>query len=403
MSNRKWVSVAATVLVAGLALLSLPTSAAEPAGSFAAIGMRMQAFIDQGEIAGAVTVVGRHDAILNVTAVGSSDLEKHRQMTQDAIFRIASMTKPITAIGIMMLVDEGKMSVDDLVEKHLPEFRGQMLVSARDKAAGTESLKKPARSIKVRDLLTHTAGIPDGPPGLADLSTKQKRTLADGILIMSQRPLDFEPGSKWSYSNQGINTLGRIIEVVSGQRYEDFLQARVFGPLGMTDTTFYPTPAQLDRLAVTYGKKDGRLVPPAAPISIPNYPGPAGGLFSTAADLSKLYQMMLNRGTHGQPRLLSEKAIATMTTLQTGELKTGFVPGMGWGFGWGVVREPKGITEALSPGSFGHGGVWGTQVWIDPTKDLFTVLLIQRSGLPNSDGTEMRHELQNLAAAAATK
>jgi CubicO group peptidase (beta-lactamase class C family) len=126
-------------------------------------------------------------------------------------------------------------------------------------------------------------------------------------------------------------------------------------------------------------------------------------LYSTAADLAKLYQLMLNRGTRGSIRFLSEKAIADMTSVQTGDLKTGFVDGMGFGFGWGVVRKPQGVTEALSPGSYGHGGAYGTQVWIDPAKDLFTVLLIQRNGLKNADGTEMRHDLQALAAAAVRK
>jgi CubicO group peptidase (beta-lactamase class C family) len=388
-----------------LPVLFVPARAAEPAGSLADIRTRMQAFVDQGEIAGAVTVVGRHDAILNVTVVGSSDLEKHTPMTQDSIFRIASMTKPITAIGIMMLVQEGKVSVEDPVEKYLPEFKGQMLVASRDKAAGTETLKKPARPIKVRDLLTHTSGLPGWPPGLADLYQKRNRSLAEGVIAISQRPLEFEPGSKWAYCNQGIDTLGRIIEVVSGKKYEDFLHDRIFFPLAMTDTIFYPTPAQRERVAITYGKTDGHLVPAAntvleLPATGARYPVPAGGLYSTAGDLAKLYQLMLNHGTRGNIRFLSEKVIADMTSVQTGDLKPGFVDGMGFGFGWGVVRQPQGVTEALSPGSYGHGGAYGTQVWIDPTKDLFTLLLIQRNGLKNADGTEMRRELQALAAAA---
>ncbi|HEY1379051.1 MAG TPA: serine hydrolase domain-containing protein, partial [Gemmataceae bacterium] len=205
--------------------------AGEPLGQ---IRPRMQAFVDQGEIAGAVTVVGRRDGILSIEAVGYQDLAAHRPMPKDALFKIASMTKPITAIGIMMLADDGKLSVEDAVEKHLPEFRGQMLVAGRDKDAGTVTLKKPARPITVRDLLTHTSGLPGWPPGLADVYTKRNRSLAEGVLAISQRPLEFEPGSKWAYCNQGIDTLGRIIEVVSGQSYEDFLRTRLFEPLGMT-------------------------------------------------------------------------------------------------------------------------------------------------------------------------
>jgi CubicO group peptidase (beta-lactamase class C family) len=176
----------------------------------------------------------------------------------------------------------------------------------------------------------------------------------------------------------------------------------------MTDTTFYPTPAQLERLAGMYGKANGRLVPATStiidlPATGARYPVPAGGLYSTGSDLAKLYQMMLNRGTAGKRRYLSDNAVAAMTTVQTGDLKTGFVDGMAWGFGWGVVRKPQGVTESLSPGSYGHGGAFGTQAWLDPAKDLFTVLLIQRTGLANSDASAMRRELQNAAAATGKR
>jgi len=181
-------------------------------------------------------------------------------MTKDSIFRIASMTKPITALGIMILADEGKLAVEDPVEKYLPEFRGQMLVA--EKGKDTVTLKKPSRPITVRDLLTHTSGLPGSPPpGLADLYTKRNHTLAEAVLAFSQRPLEFEPGSRWSYCNTGIDTLGRIIEVLANQSYEDFLQQRIFGPLGMTDTRFFPTRKEYERVAMTYDKKGDQLVP----------------------------------------------------------------------------------------------------------------------------------------------
>src|SRR5205823_3264672 len=272
---------------------------------------------------------------------------------KDTLFRIASMTKPVTAIGIMILVEEGKLKVEDPVEKYLPEFRGQMLVAERGRE--TITLKKPSRPITLRDLLTHTSGLPSGmPPGLSDLYIKRSHTLAEGIMAFSQRPLDFEPGSKWAYCNPGIDTLGRIIEVASHQFYEDFLRTRIFAPLGMTETTFYPNAAQLERAAVTYGKANGKLLAtPNTIIGSPvgaRYAVPAGGLYSTGADLARLYQMMLNRGTLGSARILSPEAVATMTKLQTGDLKCGFVDGMGFGYGWAVVREPKGVTGMLSRG-----------------------------------------------------
>jgi CubicO group peptidase (beta-lactamase class C family) len=327
-------------------------------------------------------------------------------MPKDALFRIASMTKPITAVGILILADEGKLSVDDRVEKHLPEFRGQMLVAER--GADRLVLTKPKRPITLRDLLTHTSGLPGGmPAGLADLYVKRNHTLAEAVMAFSQRPLDFEPGSQWAYCNAGIDTLGRVIEVVSGQGYEDFLRKRVFAPLGMADTTFYPTAEQLKRAAVTYNKKDGKLVAaPNALLGPPSgarYPIPAGGLYSTGSDLAKLYRMMLGRGALGTVRVLSPESVAGMTKVQTGDLKAGFVPGMGFGLGWGVVRTPGGVTAMLSPGSYGHGGAFGTQAWIDPQKDLFVILLIQRTGLPNADASKMREELQELAVSALKK
>jgi CubicO group peptidase (beta-lactamase class C family) len=385
-----------------------PAVQAEPPDTdrLAVIRERMQAFVDQQDIAGAVTVVGRQQGIISHEAVGSLRLDPRQPMPKDALFRIASMTKPITAIGIMILADEGKLSVEDPVEKHLPEFRGQMLVAKRGE--GTLTLKKPARPITLRDLLTHTSGLPGGMPvGLADLYVKRNHTLAEAVMAFSQRPLDFEPGSRWAYCNAGIDTLGRVIEVVSGQGYEDFLRKRIFEPLGMADTTFYPTPEQLKRVAATYDRKDGKLVAPRNAIIGPparaRYPIPAGGLYSTGADLAKLYRMMLGRGSLGGKRVLSPESVAAMTKAQTGELKAGFVPGMGHGLGWGVVRTPEGVTRMLSPGTYGHGGAFGTQAWIDPQKDLFIVLLIQRTGLPNGDASKMREELQDVAVSALKK
>ena len=385
--------------------LCLPALARPDEPKAADLRSRMQAFVDSGEIAGAVTVVGRKDGVVSRETFGKQRLDGE-PMPKDALFRIASMTKPITAIGIMILVEEGKLAVDDPVEKHLPEFKGQMLVAERKE--GTVTLKKPARPITLADLLTHTSGLPGGPPaGLSDLYTRRNHTLAEAVMAFSQRPLDFEPGSKWAYCNAGIDTLGRVIEMVSGVSYEEFLKKRVFDPLTMSDTTFYPTAAQLSRLAVTYNRVNGKLEPqPNSILALPagaKYPIPAGGLYSTGADLAKLYQCMLNGGSLGKTQILSSKSLAEMTAIHTGELKAGFTPGMGWGYGFGVVKEPTGVTAMLSPGTFGHGGAFGTQAWIDPKQDLFVVLLIQRTGLPNSDASKMREALQQAAVALIKK
>ncbi len=395
-----------TLLLAALVLpavapASAPAQAPEPA-KFAAVRERMQKFVDSGDIAGAVTVVGRKDGVIDLETVGYRDLETKAPMTRDTLFRIASMTKPVTAVAVMILADEGKLAVEDPVEKYLPEFKGQMLAEK-----GKEP-RKPARPITIRDLLTHTSGLQGGyPKEMADLYRDRDHTLAESTAAIARQPLQFEPGSRWSYCNTGIDTLGRLVEVVSGERFEDFLQKRVFDPLGMADTTFYPTPDQRKRLAVTYDKKGGKLVAVPVPfLDAPEkakHPAPAGGLFSTGPDLAKLYRMMLHRGELDGKRILSENAVAQMTRVQTGDLKAGFVPGSGWGLGWGIVREPAGVTAALSPGTFGHGGAFGTQAWVDPKRDLFVVLLIQRTGLPNSDASPMRQALQEAAAESVKK
>lgn len=362
----------------------------------------MQAFVDRHEVAGVVAVVGRREGIVSYDAVGLRDIESGAPMTKDTLFRIASMTKPITGLAIMLLADDGKLSIDDTVEKHLPEFRGQMLLESRTR--DTVVLKRAPRPITIRDLLTHTSGLARMPEGLADLYITRNRTLAEGVMALSQRPLDFAPGSKWAYCNTGIDTLGRIVEVVSGVPYEQFLQRRIFAPLEMKDTTFYPDEEQLARAATLYEVQPGKLVPVAnRVIGAPRaarHPIPAGGLFSTGADLGRLYQTLLAGGRCGDRQLISAKSLKAMTSPQTGDLAVGFVPGMAYGLGCGVVREPQGVTAMLSPGTFGHGGAFGTQGWIDPKQDLFVVLLIQRVGVPNGDASELRQRLQELAVAA---
>jgi len=371
-------------------------------GRLKQIAPKMQEFVDQGEIAGAVTLVGRHDGVASLEAVGYRDLDKKIPMRTDALFRIASMTKPITAIGIMILADEKRLSVDDPVEKHLPEFRGIKL-----KAGGSDAAKlvDPSRPITLRDLLTHTSGMHGGlPRAPADLYLKRDHTPAEAVRLYAKEPLEFEPGTKWSYSNVGIDTLGRIIEIVSGQSYESFLKQRVFDPLAMPDTCFYPTEEQKSRIAITYNRQGGKLVraqsdiiglPPGA-----KFPIPAGGLYCTASDLARVYRMMLNHGQLEGRRILSAASVKEMTRVQTGDLSASFTPGLGFGLGWGLVEQPQGVTAMLSPGTFGHGGAFGTQGWIDPHKDLVLVMLIQRVGLPNGDASPMRREFQAIAVSA---
>jgi CubicO group peptidase (beta-lactamase class C family) len=365
-----------------------------------AIHDTMNAFIESAEVSGVVTLVGDSQGIVSLQAIGKRDLKHDLPMKNDTIFRIASMTKPMTGLAIMMLVEEGKLGLDDPVEKHIVAFKGLQLVA--EKKGDKLTLKPPARLITIRDLLTHTSGLPDtAPPGSPVLDPSQGHSLAAAVDVFAKRPLSFEPGTKWAYSNVGMSTLGRLIEIASGQSYDSFLKSRIFDPLGMTDTTFYPSSEQMKRTAVTYDRKANQLVEVQssriAPDRTTRYPSPAGGLYSTAPDLAKLYQMFVNRGKLGNHQYLSENSFTEMTRLQTGEINTGFTENMGYGLSVGFVRKPTGVTEALSPGSFGHGGAWGTQAWIDPVKKKFVVLLIQRTGLKNSDASDMRRAFQRVA------
>ncbi|MDD4869093.1 MAG: serine hydrolase [Kiritimatiellae bacterium] len=389
--------------------IGLVPAAEFDAEKLAAIRTKMQKFVDEqgsNQVAGLVMVVGSSKGIAALEAIGQQNIEEKKPMLKNGLFRIASMTKPVTSIGIMILQDDGKLSVEDPVEKYLPEFKGQMLLESRE--GSKVILKKPERPITIRDLLTHTSGLPGGfPPGLADLYFKRNYSLAEATMIQSQRPLDFPPGSKWSYCNAGMDTLGRIIEVVSGMSYEDFLKKRIFKPLGMKQTSPYPTDKQLKRLAGLYNFKDGKLnylgFQLLGPTKGARHPIPAGGLYSTGSDLAKIYQMMLNQGKAGDKQILSRAAVKQMTTLQTGDIQCGFTNGMGFGFGWGVVKQPQGVHEMMSAGTYGHGGAFGTQAWIDPQKDLFIILLIQRVGIPNADASDLRRTLQIGAVEALKK
>jgi len=263
-------------------------------------------------------------------------------------------------------------------------------------------LVKPPRPITIHDLLTHTSGLGDVP------APRPHCTLAEFVMAYSQQPLRFPPGSKWEYSNAGINTVGRIVQVVSGIPYADFVEKRIFKPLGMKNTTFWLTKSQVERVAKSYepDKTTGGLKETVVYFiqgdltDRKRTPFPAGGLYSTAEDVCKFYQMALNKGVYNGKRLLSEAAINQMTTTQTGEIKTGFTEGMSYGLGFAVVKEPQGVTGMLSKGTFGHGGAYGTQSWADPQKGVIYILMIQRAKLPNADASDIRRVFQQTAANA---
>lgn len=341
------------------------------------------------EIAGSVTLVADADKSLHLAAQGFADLERKTPMQEDSIFWIASMTKPVTGAAVMMMQDAGKLSVDDPVSKFLPEFK--QLKDAGDKEV----------AVTIRQCLTHSCGLSEVSPQESGNVT----TLKDLMPLIAAKPVQFAPGSKWQYCQTGINTAARVVEVVSGQDFATFLDERLFGPLGMKDTTFYPTADQAKRIAVSYSRnaagelgKAGLMFLGNAPVtSRERYPRANGGLFSTAADYATFARMILRGGELGGKRYLSEKAVQQMTTVQSGDLVTGFTPGNGWGLGWWVIREPQGVTASLSPGTHGHGGAYGTQAWIDPVKKRVHLLLVQRANFPNSDGSAVRQAFHEAA------
>ncbi len=389
-----------TVAIAALPLLAtaVATSARpdspprDTQAAISSISERLRPFVEDREVAGAVTLVATPDRIVHLDAIGKADIAAHKSMRGDSIFWIASMTKPITGTAILMLQDEGRLSVDDPVEKYLPEFKGLKTTGGKE------------APLLIRHLLTHTSGMGEVSPGEA----RGIKNLAGLIPLYVARPLAFEPGTKWVYCQSGINTAGRIVEVASGEPFDEFVERRLFGPLGMKDTTFYLADKQLERLVTPYRRtREGELEPTRnfilygkAPTSRDRFPAANGGLFSTAPDYAQFCQMVLNGGELDGKRYLKPESVKLMTTIQTGELKTGFTEGNGWGLGWCVIRQPQGVTAMLSPGSFGHGGAYGTQAWIDPQKKRIYILMVQRADFPNSDASEVRRAFQEAAASA---
>lgn len=371
--------------------LSLPALRAATVGRTRSIQDALQPLIDANDIPGVVTLVTSRTGITHFLAQGHADPAKRVPMKKDAIFAIASMSKPITGSTIMMLQDEGKLSIDDPIAKYIPEL-GKLKL-----ADGT-----PA-SLTIKHLMTHTSGMGEATPE----ESAAAKTLADLIGPFASKPLAFLPGSQWKYCQSGINTLCRIVEVVSGLSFAEFLDRRLFSPIGMKNTTFYPTERQLPRLVKPTQKEGDHLIETPgerfqnAYILRRDRPSLGnGGLYSTAEDYSLFARMMLSGGEFKGRRYLSASAVKQMTTVHTGSLKAGFVPGSGWGLTVGIVTEPQGITSMLSPGTFGHGGAFGTQAWLDPVKGTGLILMIQRTGLKNSDASDMRRVFQESAMAS---
>jgi CubicO group peptidase (beta-lactamase class C family) len=390
--------------VANLVLLAsavFPLSAsgqAAPAAPAQAdpIAAYLQPLVASHTLAGAVTLVAGRDSVLYLKSAGYRDLAAGAPMPTNAMFWIASTSKPITVTAFMMLVDEGKVHLDDPVEKYLPEFRGLMVRPKQDASAPASStvaksdqLVPADHPIRVREILSHTSGLPfksAAQPGALDLLT-----LKDSVRSFASEPLLFQPGTDYSYSNEGIDTAARIIEVVTGTPYEQFLQERLFDPLGMKDTTFWPNAEQIARLATSY-KPDpqtgGLVAVPIEQLTYPlddrqhRFPMPAGGIFSTASDVAKFCQMILNGGVANGRRFISAESLREMTTPQNGKTN----------------KAPYGLGMGISDVGFGHGGAYKNAMEINIKAGRIFIFMVQQAGpWGTKEGDGMISALEKIA------
>ncbi len=352
--------------------------------------------IDDKRIAGAVTLVVRHGHIAWFKSQGMMDREAAKPMQPDAIFRICSMSKPITSVAVMMLYEEGRFLLDDPISKYLPEFKDpKVLVKP---AMGTPYSIPATREITIRDLLRHTSGLTYdwnddlGPlyekAGIASGLLPYDGTIGDNVKKLAGIPLLFNPGDRFEYG-LSVDVLGRLVEVVSGKPLDEFFRTRIFEPLGMKDTYFYPPDNKLDRLATAYAYYPDKGLNrfPDTPIKeekfsySAEYPsrGPkklfsgGAGLVSTAMDYARFCQMMLDGGKLGNTRLLSRKTVELMTHDQLGKIG----PDRGFGLGFGVLGVKKPLAELGSPGEFTWGGFFYTGFTVDPTEQMIVIFMAQ--------------------------
>ncbi len=355
----------------------------------------MQRNIDEENFAGAVTLVARRGRIVHFEAHGLMDLDAKKPMARDALFRIMSMTKPVVGVSILMLLEEGRIRLDDPASRFVPELKDLKVAvplpeaPASPFAPPSQAPKSPRfytmpadREITIRDLMTHTSGMVSGPISMSRneaVSYRQGETLADYIPRLGGVPLEFQPGMRWAYSAQaGIDTLARIVEIVSGLPFDQFLQRRLFGPLGMKDTCFYPSDALAPRIAALYRKTPtGRQKQDNPAFMNGTYLSGGGGLFSTAGDYLRFGLMLANGGELDGKRILGRRTVEMMRSLHISDALPGRNPGEGYGLTVRVVRDSAAAATAVSNGSFGWSGAFGTHFWVDPQEKIVAVLMTQ--------------------------
>jgi CubicO group peptidase (beta-lactamase class C family) len=357
----------------------------------------MQRFITENRLAGVTTLLARRGKIVHSATFGKKDVRQPDAITRDSIFRIYSMTKPVTATAMMMLFEEGKWQLDDPVSRYIPEF-AKLQVYVGDNPDGSMKLEEARRSMTMRELMTHSGGLGYvlNQANAVDRLIIKEQILNSEVPLqvmidkLARTPLMSQPGTRWYYSI-GIDVQGYLVEKLSGQRFGEFLQTRLFGPLGMKDTAFYVPREKLNRLARIHADgKDGQLAPPtddASDVTVnPAGPSGGGGLYSTADDYLRFAQMLLNGGEFEGRRYLSPRTVQMMRTnhLAAEPLKT-VRAGTGWGLGFRTVMDAAAAGEAVADGTFDWYGIGGTWFWIDPASDLAFVGMIQHRGRANNE------------------
>ncbi|HEV8396784.1 MAG TPA: serine hydrolase domain-containing protein [Vicinamibacterales bacterium] len=410
--TRSWIVVAFVCLVATLPLTGAGTAVRpEDVGlsseRLQQVNALVKRHLDAKSFAGAVTLVARNGRIAHLQAHGFAELESKKPMQTDNMFRIMSMTKPIVGTAIMMMMEEGKVRLTDPVSKFIPELKGMQVAVAQPGPAAPPAAGAPAEpryytvpadhEFTVRELLTHTSGLVSGSfSGAANRKVvlKGQESLSDYLPRLAQTPLEFQPGTRWAYSAQaGFDVLLHIVEITSGMQADQFLKTRLFDPLGMKDTFYYPV--ENPRLAGRYDRQpDGTL---RRNTSTPNflngrYFGGGGGLASTAEDYFQFAQMLLNGGQLNGKRLLSPRAVEMMASVMAPDTLPGRQPGEAFGLSMRVVNNPAARNTAVSPGTFGWSGAYGTHFWIDPKEKVIGILMAQT---PNQ---EIRGDFENAVA-----
>jgi CubicO group peptidase (beta-lactamase class C family) len=381
-------------------VLAWPLGAATPTARPEEVGLSaerlhridelIQRHSDAGTFSGAVTLVARHGRIAHFEAHGLMDIESRKPMQKDAIFRIMSMTKPVVGAAILMVIEEGKVRLTDPVSKFIPELKDLQVAVAMTPPAGTPPpAGAPARfytvpaerEITIRDLLTHTSGLVSGGVSSREaqkVALKGKETLADYLPRLGGVPLEFQPGTRWAYSAQaGFDALARIVEVASGMPFDRFARQRIFDPLGMPDTFFYPAEGN-SRMATRYTRSEKGLEKQNNPGFMNGaYFSGGGGLMSTAEDYLQFAQMLLNRGELNGKRLLGSKTVEVMTSVAAPDTLPGRPKGEGYGLSVRVVNDPIARSSFMSAGTFGWSGAYGTHFFVDPQERIVGILMTQ--------------------------